>query len=89
MSVFGDGLQALEGATGAKLFYAAVDLGPTSTAHTSKPLKGQALCRVEITVFDTNGKRHILRGKEGDTLVELLAMNEDALGGTGEGPLPL
>ena len=43
---------------------------------------------MEITVFDTNGKRHILRGKEGDTLVDLLAMNEDVLGGTGDGAPP-
>jgi hypothetical protein len=35
-------------------------------------------------VFDANGKRHVLRGKEGDSLVELLAMHEDVLGGSGK-----
>ena len=35
-------------------------------------------------MFDANGKRHVLRGKEGDSLVELLAMHEDVLGGSGK-----
>ena len=35
-------------------------------------------------MFDTAGKRHVLRGKEGDSLVELLAMHEDDLGGAGK-----
>ena len=41
------------------------------------------ICRVEILVFDTQGHRHTLRGRQGQTLVELLADNE-AIVGEGE-----
>ena len=38
------------------------------------------MCRVDILVFDTQGHRHKLRGRQGQTLVELLADNGDVLG---------
>lgn len=36
--------------------------------------------RVDVLVFDTQGRRHSLRGKEGQILVDLLAENEEKLG---------
>jgi len=36
--------------------------------------------RVDVLVFDTEGRRHSLRGKEGQILVDLLAENEEILG---------
>lgn len=38
------------------------------------------LDRVDVLVFDTQGRRHNLRGKEGQSLVDLLAENEESLG---------
>jgi hypothetical protein len=38
---------------------------------------------VDVSVFDIEGRRHRLRGKEGQSLVELLAEHEDSLGGDG------
>ncbi|KAK9917600.1 hypothetical protein WJX75_006242 [Coccomyxa subellipsoidea] len=35
---------------------------------------------VDVLVFDTHGRRHNLRGREGQVLVDLLAENEDVLG---------
>ena len=43
------------------------------------------VCRVDILVFDTQGHRHTLRGRQGQTLVELLADNEAIIG---EGDTP-
>lgn len=34
-----------------------------------------------MTVFDLMGKRHVLRGKEGDDLVDILEEHKDEIGG--------
>ncbi len=36
--------------------------------------------RVDVLVFDTQGRRHNLRGREGQLLVDLLAEHEEVLG---------
>lgn len=41
-------------------------------------------CRIDITVIDKVGRRHTLRGLEGQTLVELLEAHTDTLGEDGE-----
>ena len=35
---------------------------------------------MDILVFDTQGHRHVLRGRQGQTLADLLADNESILG---------
>jgi len=36
---------------------------------------------IQVTVTDLGGHRHILRGKEGDSLIDLLVKHEEELGG--------
>ena len=38
------------------------------------------MCRVEITVIDGEGKRHVIPGLEGQTVAQLLEQHTDILG---------
>ena len=55
--------------------------------HRSCKLQRGALSRrVQLTIVGLDGKRHLVRGLEGQALVNVLHANEDAFGSEGEWP---